>query len=210
MPGAKSTERKSPAVLEAKSSPSDTLVDSDAAFLHKPSMARIETLFSAEQIQARVIEMGRQIARDYQNREVVVVPVLKGSFVFAADLVRAMDVTTNIDFLGLRSYEGTESSGVVQITSDLTKPIEGKDVLIVEDIVDTGLTMQYLFENLETRRPASVRLASLLHKPARTKVDIHIDYLGFTIDDVFVIGYGLDFDQHYRNLPYLGVLHPEE
>lgn len=172
-------------------------------------MARIETLFSAEEIQARVVEMGRQIAQDYQDKEVVVVPVLKGSFIFAADLVRAMDVTTTIDFLGLRSYEGTESSGVVQITSDLTKPIEGKDVLIVEDIVDTGLTMQYLFENLETRRPASVRLASLLHKPARTKVDIAIDYLGFTIEDVFVIGYGLDFDQRYRNLPYLGVLHPD-
>ena len=172
-------------------------------------MARIETLFSAETIQQRVQEMGRQIADDYRGREVVVVPVLKGSFVFAADLVRAMDITTTIDFLGLRSYEGTESSGVVQITSDLTKPIEGKDVLIVEDIVDTGLTMQYLFKNLATRRPASVRLASLLHKPARTKVDIHIDYLGFTIEDVFVIGYGLDFDQHYRNLPYLGILHPE-
>ncbi len=172
-------------------------------------MARIETLFSAEEIQARVVQMGREIAEDYAGREVVVVPVLKGSFIFAADLVRAMDATTTIDFLGLRSYEGTESSGVVQITSDLTKPIEGKDVLIVEDIVDTGLTMQYLFENLETRRPASVRLASLLHKPARTKVDISIDYLGFTIEDVFVIGYGLDFDQRYRNLPYLGILHPE-
>jgi hypoxanthine phosphoribosyltransferase len=169
----------------------------------------IDTLISAESIRARVDELGRQITRDYAGQEIVVVTVLKGSFIFAADLVRAIDVPLAVDFLGLRSYEGTESSGVVQITSDLTKSVEGKHVLVVEDIVDTGLTMQYLLQNLETRKPASVKLASLLHKPARSKVKIPIDYLGFTIDDVFVIGYGLDFDQHYRNLPYLGVLRPE-
>jgi hypoxanthine phosphoribosyltransferase len=169
----------------------------------------IDTLISAESIQARVAELGRQISADYAGQEIVVVPVLKGSFVFAADLVRQIDVPLAIDFLGLRSYEGTESSGVVQITSDLTKSVEGKHVLVIEDIVDTGLTMQYLLQNLETRKPASVKLASLLHKPARARVKIPIDYLGFTIDDVFVIGYGLDFDQHYRNLPYLGVMRPE-
>jgi hypoxanthine phosphoribosyltransferase len=169
----------------------------------------IDTLISAESIRARVDELGRQITRDYAGQEIVVVTVLKGSFIFAADLVRAIDVPLAVDFLGLRSYEGTESSGVVQITSDLTKSVEGKHVLVVEDIVDTGLTMQYLLQNLETRKPASVKLASLLYKPARSKVKIPIDYLGFTIDDVFVIGYGLDFDQHYRNLPYLGVLRPE-
>ncbi len=169
----------------------------------------IDTLISAESIQARVAELGRQISADYAEQEIVVVPVLKGSFVFAADLVRQIDVPLAIDFLGLRSYEGTESSGVVQITSDLTKSVEGKHVLVIEDIVDTGLTMQYLLQNLETRKPASVKLASLLHKPARARVKIPIDYLGFTIDDVFVIGYGLDFDQHYRNLPYLGVMRPE-
>lgn len=169
----------------------------------------IDTLISAESIQARVAELGRQISADYAGQEIVVVPVLKGSFVFAADLVRHIDVPLAIDFLGLRSYEGTESSGVVQITSDLTKSVEGKHVLVIEDIVDTGLTMQYLLQNLETRKPASVKLASLLHKPARARVKIPIDYLGFTIEDVFVIGYGLDFDQHYRNLPYLGVMRPE-
>jgi hypoxanthine phosphoribosyltransferase len=133
--------------------------------------------------------------------------VLKGSFVFAADLARAIDLEVSVDFLGLRSYgSGTESSGVVQITSDLTKPVEGKHVLVVEDIVDTGLTMAYLMENLATRHPASVRLAALLHKPARSRVEIGIDYLGFTIEDVFVIGYGLDYAEKFRNLPYIGVV----
>ncbi len=170
-------------------------------------MATIRTLIDETTIRKRVVELGRQISDDYAGREVVMVPVLKGSFVFAADLARAVDLDVNVDFLGLRSYgNDTESSGVVQITGDLTKPIEGKDVIVVEDIVDTGLTMAYLLENLETRHPRSVRLASLLHKPARTRVPIEIDYLGFTIDDVFVIGYGLDYAQRYRNLPYLGVL----
>ena len=171
-------------------------------------MARIETLYDADTIRARVQEMGREIARDYQGKVPVVVPVLKGSFVFASDLIRAIDCELTVDFLGLRSYEGTSSTGVVQITSDLTKEIAGKDVLIIEDIVDTGLTMDYLLKNLATRNPASVKLASFLHKPARAKVEIPIDYLGFTIEDVFVIGYGLDFDQKYRNLPYLGIYHP--
>ena len=173
-------------------------------------MTTIDTLIDADTIAKRVEEMGRQISRDYAGEEVVIVPILKGSFMFAADLVRHIDIPCRIDFLGLRSYEGETSTGVVQITSDLTRAIEGEHVIVVEDIVDTGLTMEYLFENLATRRPASVKLASLLHKPARTTVAIDIDYLGFTIEDVFVIGYGLDFDQHYRNLPYLGVLHPEE
>jgi hypoxanthine phosphoribosyltransferase len=170
-------------------------------------MENIRTLIDAEQIAARVREMGQQITKDYAGKEVVLVPVLKGSFVFAADLARAIELDVSIDFLGLRSYgDGTQSSGVVQITSDLTKPVEGKHLIVVEDIVDTGLSMQYLFENLETRHPASVKLASLLHKPARTQVAVGIDYLGFTIDDVFVIGYGLDFAEKYRNLPYIGVV----
>jgi hypoxanthine phosphoribosyltransferase len=134
------------------------------------------------------------------------VPVLNGRFGFAADLARAIDIPMSIDFFGCRSYDGTASTGVVQTTLDLTHPIEGKDVIIVEDIVDTGLTMAYRLDNLETRRPRSLKLASFLHKPARTRVPVDIDYLGFTIDDVFVVGYGLDFDERYRNLPYLGVL----
>ncbi len=171
---------------------------------------RIEEFISAERIAERVAELGRTITEDYQGRDLVLVVVLKGSFVFAADLVRHIDLPLTIDFLGVRSYEdATESSGVVQITSDLTKPIEDKDVLVVEDIVDTGLTMDYLFENLRTRHPRSVRLVTLLHKPARTRVQVPIDYLGFEIPDAFVVGYGLDFAQRYRNLPYLGVLRQE-
>ncbi len=170
-------------------------------------MKNVRTLIDAEKIAARVREMGAQITQDYAGEEVVLITVLKGSFIFAADLSRAIDLPLSVDFLGLRSYgDGTESSGVVQITSDLTKPIEGKHVIVVEDIVDTGLTMQYLLENLETRHPKSVKLASLLHKPARTRVDVDIHYLGFTIEDVFVIGYGLDYAQKYRNLPFIGVV----
>lgn len=171
--------------------------------------ANIKTLIDEAAIQARVRELGAQITRDYQGMEVVLVPVLKGSFIFAADLARAIDLPVSIDFFGCRSYgDGTESSGVVQITYDLTKPIENKHVIIIEDIVDTGLTMTYLLENLTTRKPASLKLCSLLHKPARTRVPVTIDYLGFTIEDVFVVGYGLDFGEKLRNVPFLGVLQP--
>jgi hypoxanthine phosphoribosyltransferase len=170
-------------------------------------MAQVRTLIPREKIDTRVAELGHAITEDYRERELVLIVILKGSFVFAADLARAIDLPLSVDFLGLRSYgDGTETSGVVQITSDLTRPIEGKDVIVVEDIVDTGLTMAYLHENLETRRPRSVKLASLLHKPARTRVPIDIHYLGFSIDDVFVVGYGLDYAQKHRNLPYIGVL----
>ena len=170
---------------------------------------KIRTLIDEATIAARVRELGKQITADYAHGDVVLVGVLKGSFIFASDLARAIDLPLAIDFLGCRSYgDGTESTGIVQISSDLTKPIEGKDVIIVEDIVDTGLTMKYLLENLDTRRPRSVKLASLLHKPARTRVPVKIDYLGFTIDDVFVIGYGLDYAEKYRNLPFVGVLDP--
>lgn len=165
----------------------------------------LRTLIEADAIRKRVRELGAAIRRDYTGRELVVVPVLKGAFVFAADLVRAIDLPMEIDFLAVRSYDGTESTGVVEITTDLSLPVAGKHVLLVEDIVDTGLTMNYLLENLETRRPKSVRVASLLHKPARARVAVDVDYLGFSIDDVFVVGYGLDHDQRYRNLPYLAV-----
>lgn len=169
-------------------------------------MHDIRTLIDAETIANKVRELGARITEDYRGRELVLVPVLKGSFVFASDLARAIDLPLSIDFFGCRSYEGTESSGVVQTTLDLTHPIEGKDVVVVEDIVDTGLTMAYMMDSFETRRPRSLKLASLLHKPARTRVPVDISYLGFTIDDVFVVGYGLDFDERYRNLPYLGVV----
>lgn len=171
-------------------------------------MKQPNVLLSTETLQARVKALGEEITRDYANADdLVVVPILKGSFLFAADLIRNIAVDLSVEFLGLRSYgAGTESSGVVQITYDLTQPVTGRDVLIVEDIVDTGLSMRYLLENLATRHPRSVKLCSLLHKPARSRVKIPIDYLGFTIEDRFVVGYGLDYAEKYRNLPYIGVL----
>ena len=168
---------------------------------------RPRALLSAERVAARTRELGAQIARDYAGKSLVLVPVLKGSFVFAADLARAIDAPLRIDFLGVRSYgAGTESSGVVQITHDLSRPIEGEDVVLVEDIVDTGLTVAHLVSLLQTRGPASIRVCALLHKPSRAQVSAAIDYLGFTIEDRFVVGYGLDFDEKHRNLPYIGVL----
>ncbi len=172
------------------------------------STTQVSTMLDAGQIAARVRELGAQIATDYTDRRLVLVSVLKGSFVFTADLARAIDIpSVRIEFLGVRSYgEGTSSSGVVQITQDLTRPIEGEDVLIVEDIVDTGLTIAHLLELFRTRHPASLKVCALLHKPARTKVEVPIHYLGFTIEDRFVVGYGLDWAERYRNLPFIGVV----
>jgi hypoxanthine phosphoribosyltransferase len=164
-------------------------------------------LLSAEQIRERVRALGAEIAREYAGKSLVLLCVLKGSFVFAADLARAIDLPLRIEFLGVRSYgDDTRSSGVVQITQDLTRPIAGDHVLLVEDIVDTGLTLSYLREQLLARMPASVKLCALLHKPSRTVKPVDIDFLGFTVDDVFVVGYGLDHAERYRNLPYVGVL----
>lgn len=168
---------------------------------------QFRTLISAEEIAARVEELGAEISKDYAGQKLVLVCVLKGSFVFTADLARAIDGHVRIEFLGVRSYgEGTESSGVVQITQDLTKSVEGENVLIVEDIVDTGLTLSHLLDLFRTRKPASVKVCSLLHKPARTRIEVPVDYLGFTIEDKFVVGYGLDWAQRYRNLPFVGVV----
>ena len=166
-----------------------------------------EVMLAPDALAARVAELGAAISADYRDLPLVVVVVLKGSFVFAADLVRAIDAPLEVDFLGVRSYgDATETSGIVQITSDLTRSIEGRDVLLVEDIVDTGLTLRFLLDNLRTREPRSMKLAALLHKPSRTRAVVPIDYLGFTIPDVFVVGYGLDAAQRYRNLPYVGKL----
>ena len=168
-------------------------------------------LIPAEAIAERVRDLGARITADYRGKPLCVVGVLKASFVFCADLIRAIDLPIMVDFLGVRSYgDSTETSGVVQITSDLTQPIAGMDVLLVEDIVDTGLTLRFLLDNLATRNPRSVRLAALLHKPARTRAPVQIDYLGFAVEDVFVVGYGLDHAQRYRNLPYVGVLPESE
>ena len=166
-------------------------------------------MISADEIKKRVAELGRTIADDYRDKgdALVLVGVLKGSILFLADLCRQIDLPLQIDMIGIASYgDTTKSSGVVQITADLTRPIAGKDVIIVEDIVDTGLTMHYLLENFRTRQPKSLKICSLLHKPDRTVVKVPIDYLGFTIPDQFVVGYGLDFAQKYRNLPFIGIV----
>ncbi len=169
------------------------------------SPPNLRVLISAERVQERVRELGAAITRDYRDKALTVVVVLKGSFVFAADLVRHVEVPLTVDFLGLSSYgEATVTSGVVEITQDLTKPVVDRDVLVVEDIVDTGLTMQYLLDNLRTRKPRSVRVCTLLHKPVNQRMEVPLDYVGFTIDDHFVVGYGLDYAQHYRNLPFIG------
>jgi len=166
-------------------------------------------LISAEAIAARVAELGAQITADYKGKgdgaDVVVIGVLKGSVIFMADLVRHIALPVLVDFIGISSYgDATVSSGVVQITQDVSRPLEGKHVIVVEDIVDTGHTVHYLMENLGTRRPASLKLASLLHKPERQERAVTIDYLGFTIPNKFVVGYGLDVAQRYRNLPFIG------
>ena len=173
------------------------------------SPPEVRSLISAERLATRVSELAAQITREYSGRSLVLLCILKGSFVFAADLVRAIGLPVRIEFLGVRSYgDDTKSSGVVQITQDLTRPVEGDHILIVEDIVDTGLTLSYLREQLRSRNPASIKVAALLHKPARMQREVEINYLGFTIDDVFVVGYGLDYAERYRNLPFLGVLDP--
>ncbi|NUP14360.1 MAG: hypoxanthine phosphoribosyltransferase [Polyangiaceae bacterium] len=168
---------------------------------------RIVTLISEEDIAARVKELGRQITEEYRGRNLVLVCVLKGSFVFTSDLARAIDLPMRIEFLGVRSYgEGTTTSGVVQITQDLSRPIEGEDILIVEDIIDTGLTIAHLLDLFRTRRPNSIKVCALLHKPSRTRIQVPIDYLGFTIKDAFVVGYGLDWAEKYRNLPSISLV----
>jgi len=173
-------------------------------------MMPIKELIDADKIRDRVRWMGSAIRQDFTDRPLVLVSVLKGSFIFASDLLRAIgreDVAT--DFLGVSSYsDGTETTGVVRITHDLTKPVEGLHVLLVEDIVDTGLTLSFLIENLRARHPASISVCSFLHKPSRQRVPVKIDYLGFTIEDHFVVGYGLDYAEKYRCLPYVGVLEP--
>src|SRR2546423_3340267 len=167
----------------------------------------LDVLFTPEQIAGRVRQLGLQIERDYQNKELVLLGVLKGSFLFISDLARAIDLPLSVDFIGLSSYgEATESSGVVKITSDLSRPIEGKHVLVIEDIVDTGLTMRYLLDNLATRHPASVKICALLSKPARARTRIPIRYLGFEVPDRYVVGYGLDAGEKFRNVPFIGVV----
>ena len=169
-----------------------------------------EVYASEEQIRERVKTLGKQITADYAGREPVFVGVLKGCFLFMADLVRACDLNCTVDFMVVSSYgSGTVSSGAVKILKDLSEDIAGKDVIIVEDILDSGNTLHYLTNYMQAREPASIRIVTLLDKPERRTADVKADYIGFTIPDAFVVGYGLDYDQRYRNLPYIGVLKPE-
>lgn len=169
-----------------------------------------KVLLTKEQIDARVREMAAQIERDFAGRELTVICILKGAVVFFVDLVRQIDLPMTMDFMAISSYgSATKSSGVVRILKDLDKPVNGRDVLVVEDIVDSGMTLSFLRENLASRGVASLRIATLLDKPERRRVPLHVDYAGFNIPDEFVVGYGLDYDEKYRNLPDIGVLKRE-
>ena len=170
----------------------------------------LRVLLSEDEIREKVRELGGKITADYKNSNLMLVTVLKGAVVFLADLMRQIDVPAEIDFMVVSSYgSGVKSSGVVKIVKDLDVPLAGKDILIVEDILDSGLTLSYIKELLESRGPRSIRIATLLDKPSRRKVDLQADYIGFSVPDEFVIGYGLDYDEKYRNLPYIGILKPE-
>ena len=164
---------------------------------------------SKEEIQKKVSEMGKKISDDFRDKDPLFVGVLKGCFIFMADLMRYVDIRCSMDFMAVSSYSGTSSTGAVKINKDLSEDIEGRHVIIVEDILDSGVTLSYLKQYLMVRRPASISIATLMDKPARRKADIYADYSCFEIPDAFVVGYGLDYNERYRNLPYIGVLKPE-
>jgi hypoxanthine phosphoribosyltransferase len=164
---------------------------------------RLSQLITEENIKARVEEMGQEISDRFTGEDVIAVCILKGSFIFYADLIRAIDQDIRCDFLGVSSYQGTKSSGEVKLTLDLSKPVEGKNVVLIEDIIDSGLTMNYLQHAIQSRQPKSITTVSLLHKPGCKKVDTKVDMVGFEIGDEFVVGYGLDYQGYYRNLPYI-------
>ena len=166
-------------------------------------------LISQEEIEAQVAKVGRQISEDFRDKNPIFVGVLKGCFIFMADLMRHVDIQCTMDFMAVSSYAGTSSTGAVKINKDLGQDIEGRHVIIVEDILDSGVTLSYLKQYLLGRKPASIHIATLMDKPARRKSDIVADYSCFEVPDAFVVGYGLDYNEHYRNLPYIGVLKPE-
>jgi hypoxanthine phosphoribosyltransferase len=183
------------------------LATSSAQITSEFSNPNLEPLFSAEQIQTRIGELGAQIARDYAGRNPLLIGVLKGACLFLSDLIRAIDLRLGVEFMAISSYGmSTRTSGEVRIIKDLDVAVEGRDIIVVEDIVDTGLTLSYLLANLQSRGAASVKLAALLDKHERRQKEVKIDYLGFQIPDEFVVGYGLDFAERYRNLPFIAVL----
>lgn len=168
-----------------------------------------KVLLSEEQLSQKIAELGEEISKDYQGKEIVAIRVLKGAILFMADLARAVKVPMALDFMAVSSYgNGTSTSGTVRILKDLDNSIEGKHVLVVEDIIDSGVTLKYLLKNLKSRKPASIKLCTLLNKPERRRVEVDIDYCGFTVPDYFLVGYGLDYAEKYRNLPFIGILKP--
>ncbi len=169
----------------------------------------LQVLFSEEQLRQKCAELGARISRDYEGKNLLMVSVLKGSVVFMADLMRHITVPCSIDFMAVSSYgSGVKTSGVVKIIKDLDIDLAGRDILIVEDILDSGMTLTYLTELLRDRGPASIRIAALLDKPSRRRANVQPDYVGYVVPDEFVVGYGLDYDEKYRNLPYVGILKP--
>lgn len=177
--------------------------------MHKMHQDVERVLYTEEELKRRVGELAAQITRDYEGKEVVLASVLRGSYIFMADLTRAIDLPVTVDFMVVSSYgAGTTSSGQVEIKKDLSDSIEGKHLIIVEDILDSGNTLYYLMDVLRVRKPASIKICTLMDKPERRAKPITADYSGFTIPDAFVVGYGLDYDEKYRNLPYVGILKP--
>ena len=168
-----------------------------------------KVLISAEEIEETVAGIGRRISRDFEGKDPIFIGVLKGCFIFMADLMRHVNIKCSMDFMSVSSYKGTTSTGAVNITKDIGESIEGRHVIIVEDILDSGLTLNYLKNYLMMRKPASITIATLMDKPSRRKADVYADYSCFEVPDEFVVGYGLDYNQRYRNLPYIGVLKPE-
>ena len=166
-------------------------------------------LISEEELQAKVSEMGQKISEDFRGKDPLFVGVLKGCFIFMSDLLRYVDIKCTMDFMAVSSYAGTSSTGAVKINKDLNESIEGRHIILVEDILDSGVTLNYLKNYLSVRKPASIAIATLMDKPSRRKADIYADYSCFEVPDAFVVGYGLDYNERYRNLPYIGVLKPE-
>ena len=168
-------------------------------------------MLSQEEIENKVTELAKQIEKDYEGQDLLLVGILKGASVFVADLMRKINLNVNIDFMSVSSYgSGTVSSGTVKILKDLDVDIKDKNVLIVEDIIDSGITLRNLYDTLMTREPRSLKLCTLLNKPARKKVDVDVDYVGFVIEDKFIVGYGIDYDEKYRNLPYIAIVEDVE
>ena len=168
-------------------------------------------MLSQGEIEDKVTELAKQIEKDYEGQDLLLVGILKGASVFVADLMRKINLNVNIDFMSVSSYgSGTVSSGTVKILKDLDVDIKDKNVLIVEDIIDSGITLRNLYDTLMTREPRSLKLCTLLNKPARKKVDVNVDYVGFVIEDKFIVGYGIDYDEKYRNLPYIAIVEDVE